>query len=315
MNEQHLAGGETPGLESLHELRLATLIRDLVKRKGRMEVAKTLRVNYKVLAAELHSGRLTPRLCDALDRLPLIRELTALEEVREPVNGLARQVKEVERLELDLQGVMNELRQEIGDEIGSVSKKQSLEFERLSTRLSRLEVPSGTRSAPVLKGTDMTWPRGTQSRETFRETDPSLVTMEKQAGDEEVFGNAWPLVKEWRELRSSHPFAGGGVDWLEEETRLRELENLLIGEHELTLPPETYPWEGLGRETQADPDSQEAQEGTLQGWHEATNSPVARPESVEGMLVADSRSQPPTATSVWQAMHSRTQQCPAQRIA
>ena len=252
MNEQYLPGGEIPGLESLHELRLSALLRDLVKRKGRMEAARTLRVNHKTLAAALDSGRLTPRLCDALDRLLLIRELTALEEVRESVNGLAKQVKEVERLELDLQGVVNELRQEIGDEIVSVSKKQSLEFERLSTRLSRLEVPSETRTAPVLKGTDMTWPRGSQSRETFRETDPSLVTMEKQAGDEGVFGDAWPLVKEWRELRSSHPFTGGGVDWLEKETKLRELEIVLIGEHGLTLPPETYPWDSLGRKTQVE---------------------------------------------------------------
>ena len=252
MNEQYFAGGETPGLESLHELRLATLLRDLVKRKGRMEAAKTLRVNYKTLATALHSGKLTPRLCDALARLLLIRELTALEEVRESVNGLAEQVKEVERLELDLQAVVKDLRQEIGDEIGSVSKKQAMEFERLSTRLSRLEVPRAPTPAPVLKGTDRTWPRGSQFREVFRETDPTLVTMEKQAGDEEVFGDSWPPVKEWRELRSSQPFAGGGVDWLERETRLRELEVVLIGEHKLTLPPETYPWDSLGRKTQVE---------------------------------------------------------------
>ena len=198
MNEQYLPGGETPGLESLHELRLSALLRNLVKLKGRMEAARTLRVNHKAVATALNSGRLTPRLCDAPDRLLLIRELTALEEVRESVNGLARQVKEVERLELDLQGVVKELRQEIGEEIGSVSKKQALEFEGLSTRLSRLEVPSGTRSAPVLRGTDMTWPWGTQSREVFRETDPSLVTMGKQAGDGEVSGDGGPLEREWR---------------------------------------------------------------------------------------------------------------------
>ena len=80
MNAQLLAGGETPGLESLHELRLAALLRDVVKRKGRMEAARTLRVNYKTLAAALQSGKLTPRLCDALERLLMIRELAALEE-------------------------------------------------------------------------------------------------------------------------------------------------------------------------------------------------------------------------------------------
>ena len=108
MNRQLLTGGETPGLESLHELRLTVLLRDVVKQKGRMEAARTLRINYKTLAAALQSGKLTPRLCDALERLLMIRELAALDEVRESVNGLSKQVKEVERLELDLQSVLKE---------------------------------------------------------------------------------------------------------------------------------------------------------------------------------------------------------------
>ena len=252
MNEQLLAGDETPGLESLHELRLAALLRDVVKQKGRMEAARTLRVNYKTLAAALHSGKLTARLCDALERLLMIRELAALEEVGESVRGLSQQVKEVARLELDLQSVVKELRREIGDEIGSVTKKQALEFERLSTRLSRLEAPRDPSPAPVLKGTDRTWPRGSQRNESFRETAPTLVTIEQQAGDEAVFGDAWPSVKEWRELRANHPFKGNGVDWLEREIKLRELEIVLIEEHELTLPPETYPWDSLGRKTQVE---------------------------------------------------------------
>ncbi len=45
-----------------------------------MEAARTLRINYKTLAAALQSGKLTPRLCDALERLLMIRELAALEE-------------------------------------------------------------------------------------------------------------------------------------------------------------------------------------------------------------------------------------------
>ena len=252
MNEQLTAGGEAPGLEGLHELRLKVLLRDVVEQKGRMDAAKILRVNYKSLAAALHSGKLTPRLCDALERLLMIRELAALEEVRESVRGLAKQVKEVERLELDLQGVVKELRQEIGDEIGSVTKKQALEFERLSTRLSRLEVPRDPRPAPTLKGTDRTWLRGSRRSESFRDTAPTVLTLEQQASDEAVFGDAWPSVKEWRRLRDRHPFKGSGVDWLEREIKLRELEIVLIEEYQLTLPPESYPWDSLGRKTQVE---------------------------------------------------------------
>ena len=82
MKDELLAGDRTPGLESLHHLRLTALLRDVVKRKGRMEASEVLRVNYKTLAAAIDSGKLTPRLCDALERLLLIRELAALEEVQ-----------------------------------------------------------------------------------------------------------------------------------------------------------------------------------------------------------------------------------------
>ena len=52
-----------------------------------MEAAKTLRVNYKTLAAALVSGQLTPRLCDALERLLMVREFAALEEICEGACG------------------------------------------------------------------------------------------------------------------------------------------------------------------------------------------------------------------------------------
>ena len=74
--------------------------------------------------------------------------------------------------------------------------------------------------------------------------------MEPQPGDEEVFGEAWPLVDEWRRLRTSHPAEGRGVEWLTNEERLRELEIALVGEHELTMPPDTYRWDSFGRRSQ-----------------------------------------------------------------
>ena len=74
--------------------------------------------------------------------------------------------------------------------------------------------------------------------------------MEPQPGDEEVYGSAWPLVEEWRRLRGEHPALGCGLHWLVDERRLRELEITLIGDHELTMPPDTDPWDSLGRRTQ-----------------------------------------------------------------
>ena len=37
-------------------------------------------------------------------------------------------------------------------------------------------------------------------RKPFRTVSPSVITMEPQPGDEEVFSDAWPLVDEWRDV-------------------------------------------------------------------------------------------------------------------
>ena len=48
---------------------------------------------------------------------------------------------------------------------------------------------------------------GSPSRRRY----PELVTTAPDADDEEVFGDAWPLVKEWRGLWDGHPGPGQGL--------------------------------------------------------------------------------------------------------
>ncbi len=252
MKEQLFAEDTSPGLEGLHELRLTVLLRDLVKEKGRMEAAKILGVNYKTLAAALASGHLTPRLCDALERLVMNSKFAAFEEVRESVRGLVELVEELERRAAETQGGVAELRQEIAHEFGSTKKQHAQEFDKLSRLLENTEASRESGTTPNFIGTDMTWPRKSQPRQTFRSTHPSVVIMEAEEGDDAVYGDAWLPVQEWRTLRLSHPYEGNGISWLVSEIRLRRLEVLLIGEHELTLPPDTDPWDGLERKTQVD---------------------------------------------------------------
>ena len=65
-----------------------------------------------------------------------------------------------------------------------------------------------------------------------------------------MFGNAWPLIVEWRGLKDSHPNDGRGLDWLTDHVRLLEVELALLEEHGMTLPPETYPLRGFERDGQ-----------------------------------------------------------------
>ena len=79
---------------------------------------------------------------------------------------------------------------------------------------------------------------------------PELVTREPADDDEAVFGEAWPLIVEWRGLKETHPNQGKGLDWLVVEERFLALELTLLEKHGMTLPPETYPLRGLERSAQ-----------------------------------------------------------------
>jgi len=71
--------------------------------------------------------------------------------------------------------------------------------------------------------------------------DPELVTREPAGDDAEVYGDAWPLVKEWRELKDRLPVRGRSLSWLTDYERLLTLELAMLEEHGLTLPPQKQP--------------------------------------------------------------------------
>ena len=231
--EKLLDGESTPNLESLHKVRLTALLNDLVE-EGRLEAAQLLGVNYKTVAAALDSGVLTPRLSDALEKVLLSRQIEAFDEVREYVGELEGRLEAVEERGRNIPGeieeaVKGEVERRMAEWVRSVEGAVSLEGEE-----SRDAEDGGSSLA----------------RQLFRTTNPSVITMETQPGDEEVFGDAWPMVDAWRVLRERHSAEGKGVEWLEDEERLRELEIELIGEHGLTVPPDTDPWDSLSRRTQ-----------------------------------------------------------------
>ncbi len=83
------------------------------------------------------------------------------------------------------------------------------------------------------------------SRPRERREYPDLVTLEPAEDDEEVFGDAWALIVEWRGLKDAHPNEGRGLAWLAEEERLRVVELALLEDHGMTLPPEKRPLRGF----------------------------------------------------------------------
>ncbi len=233
MEKKLLDGDATDNLEDLHSVRLTALLKELMK-EGKLETAQFLGVNHKTLTAALESGVLTRRLSDALEKVLLSRELEAVEKVRERMGELVERMEAVE---------------ERGEKVsGEVEEAVEREVERRMAEWTRAAVKEEAGSQE--EGTPDAVGRDSPPRTLFRTTSPSVITMEPQPGDERVFGDAWPLVDEWRRLRESHPAEGKGVEWLADEERLRELEIALVGEHKLTMPPGTDPWDSLSRRTQ-----------------------------------------------------------------
>ncbi len=87
-------------------------------------------------------------------------------------------------------------------------------------------------------------------RPRLRREYPDLVTLEPAEDDEEVFGDAWPMIVEWRGLKDAHPNNGKSLDWLRTEERFLALELALLEEHGMTLPPARFPLRGFDRNGQ-----------------------------------------------------------------
>ena len=57
-------------------------------------------------------------------------------------------------------------------------------------------------------------------------------------------------VAAWREARRQSREGRRRLERLDAELRMRELELVLIGDHELTLPPAVYPWDRADRRSE-----------------------------------------------------------------
>ncbi len=226
-------------VQDMHHMRLMALLSELVRDKGVMKAAEALDVDHRTLAASMERGRLSRRMRNALEKALLEGGGSPAAEQRERNDELEDRVKEVENkvesLGRDMSKGLSAVRGDVkalGDEHGR--------------RLARLE-SGGTGEGDADASSASGEPKGkTRLRREF----PDLVTREPADDDEEVFGEAWSLVAEWRELKETHPNRRGGLSWLTSRERLLTVELALLEDHGMTLPPETYPLRDFAREGQ-----------------------------------------------------------------
>ena len=243
-------------IEDLQHLRLMALLEEMVRDKGIMRAAQELNVDHRTLTSGLETGRLSRRLRGALEKALLEGGGSPAAEQRQRNDELAGRVEVLEKGVESLGQEMSRGLAAVQDEVKALRDEHGQALQRVESRLAKGEGSGGDAEEDGESGDGGTSNRessgGAQPkrRPTLRREFPELATLEPADDDQDVFGDAWALVQEWRELKESHPNRGRGLEWLRQQQRLLEVELALLEEHGLTLPPETYPLRGLDRGAQ-----------------------------------------------------------------
>ena len=229
-------------VQDMQHMRLMALLNELVRDKGVMKATQLLGVDYKTLTASMERGRLSRRMRGALEKALLEGEGSPAVEQRERNDALEGRLTDVEgRVEAVEKDVSKGFAAVRGD-VKALGDEQA----QMGRRLSQLESGRGAGEAGDAQDANAAPRGGTRLRREF----PDLVTLDPAEDDEAVFGEAWPLIVEWRGLKETHPNKGKGVEWLRTKERLLSLELTLLEGQGMTLPPETYPLRGFERGAQ-----------------------------------------------------------------
>lgn len=231
----------------LHELRLMALLRELVREHSLRGAARRLEIDHRTIAGCIEQGTLTPTARRALERALHLGMGSVFEEVTGRLSVLEGRFKEMD-------GHLKSLSKAV--EQGQTESKASLEslvemvrstdrkVEKLGTS-ERGSAASAVRTADGKEpGSSKTASKEATPKKTTwfpRRTYPELVTKEPAEDDEYVYKEALPAVQEWRELSNGHPVKGKTLSWMKRQERLLEVEQRLIDEFQLTLPPDRRP--------------------------------------------------------------------------
>ena len=243
---------DSKDVENIYHMRLMTLLQELVREKGYKGAARVLEIDQATVTESAKTGQLTRRVRQALERA-----------LQEGVGSAAeRQRQRNEQLEERVEGVAAEVKGVAG-EVETLGKEARRRLSAVEGEVAALrrDDPQGTgaghagagpsrQASAESEGGASGRGRKPPSKPSMRREHPDLATRESAPDDEEIFGEAWPLIVEWRELKDAHPNDGKGLAWLAARERLLVVELALLEEHGMTLPPEKQPLRGLDRSGQ-----------------------------------------------------------------
>ena len=234
-------------VENVYHMRLMALLKELVRDKGYKGAARVLELDQRTVAESAKTGQLSRRVRQALER--------ALQEG--VGSAAARQRERNEKLEERVEALEkgHEAHEKGHDSLGKELRSRVAAVEGRVEALRR-DGAQGTGAGHAGAGPSQAESGASDAgrkpppRPRLRREYPDLVTLEPAEDDEEVFGEAWPMIVEWRELKDVHPNEGKGLDWLRTEERFLALELALLEDHGMTLPPARFPLRGFDRNGQ-----------------------------------------------------------------
>ncbi len=236
-------------VENVYHLRLMTILQELLRDKGHKGAARVLDIDQQTLTESARTGVLTRRVRQALERALQEGVGSAAARQRERNDKLEQRIQQLEEGHDALGRELRRRLSALEGQLGTLRREEFAQGRQAREGTSPTE-PCTTGGAAPKPGTPGGAGTNLPANHLPRREYPDLATLETADDDDEVFGDAWPLVVEWRELKDAHPNEGRGLEWLKEEQRLLEVELALLEEHGLTLPPEQRPLRGFARSGQ-----------------------------------------------------------------
>ena len=194
---------DSKDIENMHHMRLMTLLQELVRDKGFKGAARVLELDQRTVAECAKTGQLSRRVRQALER--------ALQEG--VGSAAARQRERNDRLESRVEALERgrEAHEKGHDELGKELRRRMAAIEGRVEAQGTGAGHAGAGPSPAEAGASDSG-RRPSSRPRMKREYPDLVTLEPDEDDEEVFGDAWPLIVEWRGLKDAHSNEGKGLD-------------------------------------------------------------------------------------------------------
>ena len=236
---------KSKSVRDMHHLRLMSLLQEQVRDHGRKRAAEILGVDRRTLDTALDQGVLTRRIRGALERALQSGVGSAAARQRDRNDKLEDRLGDLEGLVEEQGKEMREGRLAAEEEIRKLREEHAQGLRRIERAVTGLNGTGGDNEEEAKSSGHQPAKQANLKREY-----PELVTLDPAGDDEDVFGDAWELIQEWRELKDTHPNEGKDLDWLLTEERFLSVELALLEDCGLTLPPARFPLRGFDRSGQ-----------------------------------------------------------------